>query len=479
MGFLIFLITINVTELKIDKLREFRIFGRFRKNLENWVSYRPSNYVTQDKKLITLQIEKETIQIISIPLFNNKEHKIIGSFQRPNIFSLSGFDNRIIALGGHNLKQIFVFDTLGNMIEEFLLDFHTLPTMAKIINETLLIVSGRSLDYGIELYNLKSGDLIRKFFKIPSKVKDLIKRGRNSIIFQVGFDITPKGNLIVSTSVEPYIYEYDIYGKLLFIYKEYPQNYISLKEVSPFDIDEKEEFKDKIKEKLERWIKSWTIKGVPMMFNKNYFLIQRNWYPPYYIDFYSISERKYIGSIKTDYVLLYAMPNQNLFYLVETVKESLLIIGEYEIKIDNKDLNLKFEDDINITFLPILKEGVLNLLMVATPFDCGFYNLLEEVKSLKNINYNFLILVSHNNLKALSKYCFRLEKNLNQKVIPVLNLVHYLRKKEIIQATPVLLIFDENRKFVTKYDFYSKASLKEFLSFLHKPILKLKSQEMK
>lgn len=468
MKFIFLLIFFNLTEIKVNKLKEFRIFEKFREGLENWVSYRPSTFLTADKKLFTIKtdIEKETSYIISLSLLNNEKYKVIYGFKLPTPVSLTNWDNKIIAVGGPNLKQIFILDTTGKLIEEFLLDFSSLPIMAKIMNETLLIVSSRSLEYGIEIYNLKNGNLIRKIFEIPSHIKNLIKKGLNHLGFQVSFDITPQGNLIITTSVEPYIYEYDIFGKLLFIYKDYPENYIPLKKVLPLEI--KENDKTKLKEKFEKWIKLWTIKGVPMVFNKNYFLIQRNWYPPYYLDFYSISERKYIGSIKTNYVLLYAMPYENLFYLVESVEESLLTIGEYEVKRESKEIDLKIEDDINSTFSPILKEGMLNILMIATPFDCGFYELVKEVKSLRNINYNFLIIISHNNLSALSKYCSRLEKNLNQKVIPVLNLAPYLRKKGVISTTPALLIFDKDKKFITNYELYSQTSLKELLSSLYK-----------
>ncbi|MEO0119718.1 MAG: hypothetical protein ABIK40_00400 [candidate division WOR-3 bacterium] len=485
MGFIFLLIFFSLSEAKINKLREFRIFEKFRGKLENWISYRPSTFLTFDKKLFTIKtdIEKETSYIVSLSLLNKEKLKIIHGFKLPTPVSLTNCDNKMIAVGGPNLKQIFIFDTAGKLIDEFLLDFSSLPTMAKIMNETLLIVSGKSFEYGIEIYNLKNGNLIRKIFKIPSYIKNLIKKGLNHLGFQVGFDITPQGNLIVTTSVDPYIYEYDIFGKLLFIYKDYPENYIPLKKVPPLDIKEeikKEQNTKKIvKEEFEKWIKLWTVKGVPMVFNKNYFLIQRNWYPPYYLDFYSISERKYIGSIKTNYVLLYAMPYENLFYLVESAEESLLTIGEYEMEIESKEAILKIEDDINSTFSSILKEGILNILMIATPFDCGFYELLKEVRGLKNIDYNFLILISHDNFLALSKYCSRLEKNLNQKVIPVLNLASYLRKKGIIHTTPALLIFDKNKKFITNYDLYSQTPFKKFLSSLYKTKTELKVEENK
>lgn len=406
----------------------------------------------------------------------------------PLLLSISKEDDGSLTVtGGTNMRRIWSYHGRHGVREEFLLDFNFAANMARVYCDSLLVVSGtiyetqrgKTKQYGMAVYHRNSGDLLRRFLELSAAEERVLKRKNNSMAFNVSFTVAPNGNLIVSKTTDYRLYEYTIDGRLVGVFGEkIPEYYRSIEQVPPLDLSvgiaEESlaplDIKERMRRISDRWFSTWTAACFPLVFNKDYIIIQRGRVPPYYLEFFDLKTRKLLGHIRTDNRLLYAEPNGSLIYLLREASDTLLRIGGYKVTTSGATnfrwLTLTQRDaDFNSQEWN-LPADTSTILLYTTPFDCGFPDYFVACSSFvaRNPNWKFKVAVYHNNGSVLAQYVRRLGMQIGTPLLADTFYLKTLKRQGIVIITPAIFVFDENAQLRAVTDIARQISPDSFLN---------------
>lgn len=246
------------------------------------------------------------------------------------------------------LRRINIYDDKLKFLRSFIIPgYDFAPERSQILNDTILICSGRLLikerkssgifvykekEYdGVAIYNMNNGKLLSHFLKTSGDdIERVYKKGASVYLYHF-FTLLPNGNILCNRTTDHKIYEYDISGNLIYKYEEIPQHFVSIDKAEPIS-DKILSSRDSVSTlKRHRWLGTWSRSGCPSLFGEDIFIVPRRLMPPFYIDFYSLKKRKYLGFSNTgDKRFLFS--DSLYIYLYENFKDSILTIGKYEPK---------------------------------------------------------------------------------------------------------------------------------------------------
>ncbi len=345
--------------------------------------------------------------------------------------------------------------------------------------DSLLVVSytvNSDADKKVAVFDIRTGKLISRFFQMDSPLLSVVKNKNWQDGSKTYIALTPYGTVICSWDADYKIYEYSLNGQLLHVYKDIPPHYKPLSS-TPYSYDYEN------LERCEKWWGSWSYSYRPFIYKNKYIIVQRRARPPYYLDFYSLDTKKYLGFYKTDKPLLYV--DSNYIYLTDTsitVGKYMLFEGRVDtLNIDSLPENVveKLRDESkntapsrnentiqldtnsiydfvvtgvngrNLSLREILPTDKNHILLFVKVFDCGYVGLIRKALEFckDNRDFDFWIIVTHpypEELNLLIK-----GSQLASMLIPNLNPENL--KKFGINKTPVIIATDKVGKILEKY----------------------------
>lgn len=449
----------------------------------------PEFYVTPDGRLVLMEVD--AVWLVE------PGHPPERLATDPMFVSLTASPSgQLTAVGGTSLRRIrFVGGESSGGENEFLLDFGFAANQAMALGDTLLVTSGSYYVsegrlqrlYGMATYDLRSGDLLRRFFEVRGKDRETIERGQNTAGFAVSFDVSPSGHLLVSSATSYRVLEYTLDGVLVDSFGPVPppDYYTSLGDVAPLDLTSIEPGdslsdvspKDKMREAGERWFGTWTPACFPIVCDDSLFLIQRGRVPPYVIEVFSLGDRSLMGAIHTHSRLLYAQRGGPLFYLLDEASDTLLRIGGYRLRSDAPRTQKRggrtgVHDPPGTPLTPLelttaryLPDSQKTLVLSTTPFDCGFPTFYAACSSFvaSRPEWALRVIVSYRNPRALHMYCSRLARDLGMNVVADRAYARMVRESGLVQSTPAVLAFDCQGHLEAAVDQFSQLPLDSFL----------------
>lgn len=406
----------------------------------------------------------------------------------PLLLSISKEDDGSFTVtGGTNMRRIWNYHAGHGVKEDFLLDFNFAANMARVYCDSLLLVSGtiyetkqgKTKRYGLAVYHRNSGELLRRFLEISRREEKVLNQRNNSMAFNVSFTVAPNGNLIVAKTTDYSLYEYTIDGRLVGVFGEkIPEYYRSIEQVPPLDLSvaiageslAHLEPKEQMRRISDRWFSTWTASCFPLVFNKDYIIIQRGMVPPYYLEFFALKNRKLLGYMLTDSRLLYAEPNGSLIYLLKEASDTLLRICGYKVTTlggtNFRWFSLKPQGyDIGSHELN-LPADTNSILLYATPFDCGFPAYFTACSSFvaRYPNWKLKVAVYHPNKSVLAKFVQRLAAQIGTTLLADTFYLKILKQQGIVTGTPAIFVFDQNAQLRAITDIVQKISPDSFLN---------------
>lgn len=303
-----------------------------------------------------------------------------------NSIALSG--GKIVATDG--ARRINIYDHKLNFLRSFAIPYYNVSEHSMLLNDSMLIVSGRFQFHpqrgeynGISIYNINNGKLLSRFFKTTGEdINRICKKGEVAVSTSLWnyFTLLPNGNLICNRTTDHKIYEYDVKGNLIYTYNEIPPHYI------PLDKAEEMNMKtfDSSEDKRDKWWNSWSYSLFPSLWGEDIFIVPRRSCPPYYLDFYSIKKRKYLGfSNLGDRKFLFS--DSLYIYLWDDYNDRTLIIGKYEPFILPQVDTTIVLDSIPKEVASLILRGFEEYIVPDT-VEIELQDTIKSVKELKVIN---------------------------------------------------------------------------------------------
>jgi len=234
--------------------------------------------------------------------------------------------NEVVAVGYR--RRINIYDDKGNALKSiFVPDFGFSPTSAQK-HRNFLILGGLHWDQRprIMVYDYETCTKIGEFFAMERDDYDILIQ-KNADVFFEGpfFVVSPEGHVFCNRMYDHRVFEYTLSGELLHVYEEVPPHYVGLDAVEPGPSTEE---LTNSPESASEWEASWSYSGYPSLYHRDMFVVPRRLAPPYYLDFYSISERRYLGYCDLG-SKAFAFSDSNYIYLYEHFSDTLLVIGKY------------------------------------------------------------------------------------------------------------------------------------------------------
>ena len=376
--------------------------------------------------------------------------------------------------------------------------FYPLPVLA-LKHDTFLIVSytvNSDMDEKVAVFDLRTGKLISRFFQIDSSMLSTVKDKNWQDGAKAYVAFTPYGTVICSWDVDYKLYEYSLNGQLMHIYGDLPPHYKPLSS-TPYSYDYEN------LEECEKWWGSWSYSYRPFIYKNKYIIVQRRARPPYYLDFYSLYTKRYLGFYKSDKPLLYV--DSSYIYLCEELTDTSITIGKYvlyekktdtvkinslpemiveKLRRNDKDTTLsRDKSDVirsnvgsiydliitdvngkNVALSEILPTNKNHLLLFVKIFDCGYVGLIRKALDFceESKDFDFWIIVTHPYAKELKLLIEG--SQLAPSLIPNLD-VNNLERIGITR-TPVIVATDREGKIIDKYSPFDRDRKKDFFESL-------------
>jgi len=239
-------------------------------------------------------------------------------------------------------RRVNVYDGAGNLLKTlFVPEFRFSPTLSRKY-DTYLIASGTCMDIaeGIFVYDYNTGRAVTRFFRTEEDELELLS-SKNAGGWFPGplFTVTPDGHVLCTKMFDHRIFEYSLSGELLYVYDKVPPHYISLREVQAAPPSEHHTGE----EEDGQWEATWSYTGCPSMYHGDMFVVPRRLLPPYYLDFYSITEKRYLGYCELgEKPFVYS--DSNHIYLYEHLSDTLVVVGKYTTSIAQKEVKVESEE---------------------------------------------------------------------------------------------------------------------------------------
>lgn len=404
-------------------------------------------------------------------------------------------------------RRINVYDGTGSVLRSiFVPDFGLSPSLARKYRD-YLIISGLHWDghARVVVYEYESGRKVCEFFPVqPDEWEFLMAKNADGLFDGPLFAVSGMGHVFCNRMFDHRIFEYTLSGELVHIFEEKPHHYVGLSEVEACPPTQESADSEKTG---PVWEATWSYSGCPDLYGKDILVVPRRIAPPYYLDMYSISEKRYLGYCELG-KRPFVFSDAKYIYLYEHFSDSLLVVGKYipvlreiqtpqpsesagtcslskaaseRLLLDVPAQSLKISAD-SINELKIVgldgKERLLSdyltnvgrhfVIFVRPFFDCPFLPMYEAVKEFcnKRPDYDLYVVISHPYKDELEFLLGGLE--LDGRVIPNLRLSDM---KEIIPSYPlpgIVVLNGDGSKVLGRYsifDLYGEANPKTLEQF--------------
>lgn len=224
--------------------------------------------------------------------------------------------------------RINIYDESGDLKRSLIVpDFNFSPLYA-IKHGNLLILAGVHWEGSrIVVYDVKTAKKVSQFFLIDEEEEAFLK-SRNALPFCYcpRLTVSVDGHVLCNRGHDHRIFEYTPSGDLLHVYEEIPPHYVPLSSADP--APPLEEDQEHWWELRDNWIATWTPSKTPSAYSDNMFVVPRRDAAPYYLDFYSLSEKKYIGHCNLG-EKFFMFSDSDHIYLCEDFSDTLVVVGKY------------------------------------------------------------------------------------------------------------------------------------------------------
>ena len=224
-------------------------------------------------------------------------------------------------------RRVNVYDDSGILLRSiFVPEFRLSPDLARKY-KNFLIASGYCMDEEerVFVFDLETGKKVSQFCVIePDEVERLSEKNVVGLMYGPLFDISPQGHLLCTKTYDHRVFEYTVSGELVHVYEQTPPHYVSVFEVEPGP---------PVEEQMDsqytwEWEATWTYSGCPSLYGRNMFVVPRRLFPPFYLDFYSIDKKEYLGYCELgDRPFVFS--DSTYIYLYEHYSDTLLVVGKY------------------------------------------------------------------------------------------------------------------------------------------------------
>ncbi|MGQ9811197.1 MAG: hypothetical protein ACUVQ7_07660 [bacterium] len=225
--------------------------------------------------------------------------------------------------------RINIYDQSGDLKRSLIVpDFNFSPLYA-VKHGNLLIMAGAHWEGSgrIVVYDIKTARKVSQFFLIDEEEIAFLE-SRNALRFCLVpyLTVSADGHVLCNRQHDHRIFEYTPSGDLLHVYEEIPPHYVPFSSADPApplegDLAHWMELSD-------NWLATWTPSKAPSAHGDDMFVVPRRDAAPYYLDFYSLSEKKYIGYCNLG-EKFFMFSDSDHIYLCEDYSDTLVVVGRY------------------------------------------------------------------------------------------------------------------------------------------------------
>ncbi len=222
----------------------------------------------------------------------------------------------------------------------------------------MIIVSGFYYDGRgrIVVFDSETAKKVSEFFVIDEDEIAFLE-SKNALSFSLypWFTVSPKGHIICNRRHDHRVFEFTLSGDTVHVYDEVPPHYVPLSSAKQGLPD------DELVRSLDAgwdWVATWTYSGGPSIHGTDMFVVPRRTAPPFYLDFYSLSEKAYLGYCNLENKR-FLFSDSNYIYLCEDFSDTLLVVGKYVALIGGRKEGMTIAEAIPDSLLePVVKSAI-------------------------------------------------------------------------------------------------------------------------
>ena len=399
-------------------------------------------------------------------------------------------DDNIVAIDVAG--RLNVYNSNGALLRSLLMpDFNTVFNAA-CIDDRSMIVSGAFFSPGaaslaVKVYDLDEYKYVSSLYSEGIGRGSVVSEKRASASARAFFLLTGDDQVFCNVSTRPDIVYFDLKTGARRQNDQLPLNFSPLSGAPKYYIEEalKATSHDEQYKVRSAWYKTWSWSGCPTVYSDSILIVRRRMVAPYYLDFYSVTDCRYIGQCTTEKPFMYA--DRNWIYLCDDFNDTLLTVGKYKVAFRGigspqgrtvhqqkvpKKLLRRYSKAISTAKTPPasfrhilitppdgktrrllteLDQESNHILLFFSPFDCGVLDLMDislgfvtEYKA-----FDLYLVITHPDTSDLGSYARGIESMYG---LPVVLNTDHLRILEMgIRIQPALGVIDRHGEVLGIY----------------------------